>query len=257
MTAGRRILVTNDDGYRSEGLKALADAMAPLAEVWVVAPSAEQSAVSHALTLSRPLRVEELGERWFAVDGTPTDCVMLALGSILRESPPDLVVSGINLGANMGVDVHYSGTVSAAIEAVILGVPAISVSQQLDGRPPTFDGAEAPSRQLARWVLEHGIPPGTLLNVNVPLGAAGPIELTSLGTRRYSEDVVSTHDPRGQPIFWVGNGEPIWDAVPGTDFHAVGHGRISVTPLQLDLTDHDGLERLRREPPHWVGFTDG
>ncbi len=257
MTAGKRILVTNDDGYRSEGLRALVEAMTPLAEVWVVAPSVEQSAVSHALTLSRPLRVEEIGERSYAVDGTPTDCVTLALGSILRATPPDLVVSGINLGPNMGVDVHYSGTVSAAIEAVILGVPALAISQQLDGKAPTFDGAREPSRQLASWVLERGIPPGTLLNINVPLGTSGSIELTSLGTRRYSEYVVATHDPRGRPIFWVGNGEPIWDAVPGTDFYAVGHGRISVTPLQLDLTDHDALERLRRQPPDWVGFADG
>ncbi len=250
MAKQHRILVTNDDGYTSEGLQVLADALEVLAEVWVVAPNSEQSGVSHALTLDRPLRLERLGERRFAVDGTPTDCVTLGISSILEGRPPDLVVSGINFGGNMGVDVHYSGTVSAAFEGVILGFPALAVSQ-VRGEGLSFHLAARFARDLATWILEHGLPSETLLNVNVPVGTPRGVRLTRLGVRRYTEGVVEQVDPRGRQIFWIGGGEPIWESIRGTDFFEVGEGYISVTPLHLDMTQFDFLTELRELPLDW------
>ncbi len=246
-----RILVTNDDGYTSEGIQVLADTLESLGEVWVVAPNREQSAVSHALTLHRPLRIERLGRHRFAVDGTPTDCVTLAVGSLMADSPPDIVVSGINFGVNMGVDVHYSGTVSAAFEGVILGVPGIAVSQQV-GEGFSFHPAADFARRVAAWVLENGLPPSTLLNVNCPVGRPRGVRLTRLGNRRYTEGVIAAEDPRGRPIFWIGGGEPLWEAVPGTDFPTVHGGYISVTPLHLDMTASSFLSDLRLDPPPWA-----
>ncbi len=251
-----RILVTNDDGYIAEGLQVLADALEPLGEVWVVAPNREQSAVSHALTLDRPLRLNRLGERRVAVDGTPTDCVAVAVAHLLADRAADLVVSGINFGVNMGADVHYSGTVSAAFEGVILGVPAIAVSQAL-GQGFSFHPAARLAREIAAWVLEHGLPPDSLLNVNVPATAPRGVRLTRLGVRRYTEGVVEARDPRGRQIFWIGGGQPVWEPLPGTDFHEVAEGWVSVTPLHLDLTGFDLLDGLRREPPPWVGERPG
>lgn len=246
-----RILVTNDDGYSSEGIAALLDALEGLGELWMVAPDSEQSAVSHALTLDRPLRVRRIDDRRFIVNGTPTDCVTLGISSLLGDRPPDLVVSGINRGGNMGVDVHYSGTVSAAFEGVILGYPAIAVSQAV-GQGMVWDAAAASARELAAWVLEHGLPEATLLNVNVPLGRPRGLRLTRLGVRRYTEGVVAQRDPRGRRIYWIGGGEPVWEAIPGTDFHEVGEGFISVTPLHLDMTEHRVLERLRDLRPSFL-----
>ncbi len=251
MVGTRRILVTNDDGYASEGILVLADALEPLGEVWVVAPNREQSAVSHALTLDRPLRLQRLGERRFAVDGTPTDCVTLGVGALLADRLPDVVVSGINFGCNMGADVHYSGTVSAAFEGVILGVPAVAVSQAVE-EGFSFLHAGRVARDVAAWVLRHGLPADTLLNVNVPAGTPGGVRLTRLGVRRYTEGVVEQTDPRGRQVFWIGGGRPVWEEIPGTDFHELACGFVSVTPLGLDLTDHGCLERLRELRPAWA-----
>ena len=255
MVAKRRILLTNDDGYTSEGIQILADSLESLAEVWVVAPRTEQSAVSHSLTLDRPLRMERVGERRYAVDGTPTDCVALGVANLLGDAPPDLVVSGINSGANMGVDVHYSGTVAAAFEGVILGSPALAVSQ-VRGNGVGFETAAEVSRRLAEWILASGLPADTLLNVNVPPGAPRGIKLTRLGVRRYTEGIIEQVDPRGKQIFWIGGGEPVWEKIPGTDFHEVAAGFVSVTPLHLDMTDLGFLDRLRAARPAWIGSED-
>jgi 5'-nucleotidase len=256
MAGARRILLTNDDGYTSEGIQVLVESLETLAEVWVVAPRAEQSAVSHALTLDRPLHMERLGERRYAVDGTPTDCVALGVASLMADAAPDLVVSGINFGANMGVDVHYSGTVSAAFEGVILGCPALAVSQ-VRGEGFSFHTAAAVSRRLAEWILAAGLPGDTLLNVNVPPGTPRGVRLTRLGVRRYTEGIIEQVDPRGRQIFWIGGGEPIWEAIPGTDFHEVAAGYVSVTPLNLDMTDVRFLETLRAARPAWITTDPG
>jgi 5'-nucleotidase len=251
-----RILVTNDDGYTAEGISRVMAALEGLGEVWMVAPDGEQSAVSHALTLDRPLRVRRIADRRFAVNGTPTDCVTLGISNLLGDRPPDLVVSGINRGGNMGVDVHYSGTVSAAFEGVILGYPAIAVSQVV-GEGMSWDASAAVSRELAAWVLEHGLPRSTLLNANVPLGPPRGLRLTRLGVRRYTEGVVEQLDPRGRRIYWIGGGEPVWEAIPGTDFHEVGRGYISVTPLHLDMTDVQGLDDLKDLRPSFLDHPNG
>ncbi len=251
MAARPRVLLTNDDGYTSEGLQVLADALDGLAEVWVVAPNSEQSGASHALTLDRPLRIERLAERRYAVDGTPTDCVTLGISGVMRDRPPALVVSGINFGANMGVDVHYSGTVSAAFEGVILGFPALAVSQ-VRGEGMTFHLAARFAREVAGWIIDHGLPRDTLLNVNVPAGTPRGVRLTRLGVRRYTEDVTEQADPRGRRIFWIGGGELIWEAIEGTDFHEVASGYISVTPLHLDMTELSFLDELRGRNPGWL-----
>jgi 5'-nucleotidase len=247
-----RILVTNDDGYRSEGIQVLAEALEAIGETWSVAPDSEQSAVSHSLTLDRPLRVEKLGERRFAVNGTPTDCVAVAVMSLLKDRRPDLVVSGINFGVNMGADVHYSGTVAAAFEGLILGVPALAVSQQL-GNGMRFDRAAAFACELAEWCLAVGLPEDRLLNINVPVGEPRGVRLTRLGVREYTEGVIETRDPRDRTIYWIGGGEPVWEATPGTDFHELAEGFISVTPLCLDMTETSLLEQLAADQPEWMG----
>lgn len=232
------------------------DALEGLGELWMVAPEGEQSAVSHALTLDRPVRVRRVAENRFAVNGTPTDCVTLAISSLMQDRPPDLVVSGINRGGNMGVDVHYSGTVSAAFEGVILGYPAIAVSQVV-GKGMSWGAAAVLARELAEWVLEHGLPPSVLLNANVPLGPLRGLRLTRLGVRRYTEDVTEQRDPRGRKIYWIGGGEPVWEAIPGTDFHEVGEGYVSVTPLHLDMTELDVLEHLKDLKPSFLDHPNG
>lgn len=240
------LLLTNDDGYYSEGIQALADALESLGEVWIVAPDRENSAVSHALTLSRPLRLNRMADRRFIVDGTPTDCVTLGICQVLKGRTPDLVVSGVNFGANMGVDVHYSGTVSAAFEAVILGVKAIAVSQVL-GEPFSFVPAAHFARVLAARVLRNGLPEGTLLNVNFPPVPPKGVQFTRLGERCYTEGVVEDTDPRGRRCYWIGGGPPVWEDIPGTDFATVGAGYVSITPLHLDMTDRDLLARLEHD----------
>lgn len=240
------ILATNDDGVRSEGLRRLVRSLERLGEVYVVAPDREQSAASHSLTLHRPLRVEEVAPRFFAVDGTPTDCVNLAICGILPRRP-DLVVSGINCGANLGDDITYSGTVSAAIEATLLGVKAIAAS--LAASPP-YDFAAAAEfvGELAAYVLRTGLPPGTLLNVNIPAGDRTQLRefrLTKMGKRRYDDAVVEKIDPRGRKYYWIGGEELAFESEPGTDFAAISEGAISITPVHLDLTNYAALEQLK------------
>lgn len=234
------ILVTNDDGVHAAGLATLADALGELGEVWVIAPEREQSACGHALTLHRPLRAVPAGERRFAVNGTPSDCVNLAVLGFLPERPA-LVASGINHGANLGDDVTYSGTVSAAMEATLLGVPAIAVSL-LDGG--ALADAAAAARLVAMRVLVTGLPRKTLLNVNVPPQTPLGVRLTRLGHRVYSDKIVEQLDPRGRTHYWIGGGEPAWEGLDGTDMGAIHDGYVAVTPLHLDLTNHAALARL-------------
>ena len=239
------ILVSNDDGVHSQGIVALADALAALGEVVVVAPDRERSAVSHALTLHRPLRVEPIGPGRFAVDGTPTDCVNLAVNGILPRRPV-LVASGINNGANLGDDVTYSGTVSAAMEGTLLGIPSLAVS--LIGRPPFhFEAAAVFAARLATWVVERGLPADTLLNVNVPGDGvvAKGFALTRMGRRRYGDAIVEKVDPRGKKYYWIGGEELAFVEEEGTDFHAVNQGLISVTPIHLDLTNYKSFDALK------------
>ncbi|HEX9818258.1 MAG TPA: 5'/3'-nucleotidase SurE [Methylomirabilota bacterium] len=231
------ILVTNDDGVHAAGLGALAEALGPLGEVWVVAPEREQSACGHALTLHRPLRPHQWGERRFAVNGTPSDCVNLAVLGFLPERPV-LVASGVNHGSNLGDDVTYSGTVSAAMEATLLGVPSIAVSL-VDGGDMAAAGRVA--RLIAMRVLVEGLPAKTLLNVNVPREGPRGIRFTRLGHRVYSEKVVEQLDPRGRTHYWLGGGPAQWEALEGTDMGAVHEGFVAVTPVHLDLTNHRAL----------------
>jgi 5'-nucleotidase len=237
-----RILVTNDDGIFSEGIKLLAEALSALGEVWVVAPDREQSAMGHALTLSRPLRMQKVEERRYAVDGTPTDCVNLGILSLLKDHPPDLVASGINFGLNLGDDVTYSGTVSATFEGTLLGIPSVAFSQEV-AEGFAFAPAAAFARELCGLLLNGGldIPRDLLLNVNIPAGPIQGVSFTRLGRRVYKQSVIEKLDPRGRKYYWIA-GTPHWDRASGTDYEAVVGGSISVTPLHLDLTYYPGLE---------------
>jgi len=246
------ILLSNDDGIASDGIAALQDALASLDEIWVVAPDRDQSAVSHSLTLHRPLRIDAVGPRSFAVDGTPTDCVNLAINAILRARPC-LMIAGINRGANLGDDITYSGTVSAAMEATLLGVPAIAVS--VVGREPfNFTAAAQFTRELAETVLRDRLPPDTLLNVNVPNLQADHLRgyaLTRQGKRRYSDAIVEKVDPRGKKYYWIGGEQLDFIDGEGTDFSAVQQGLISITPLHLDLTNYTSLTQLQGLHLRW------
>jgi 5'-nucleotidase len=237
------ILVTNDDGIHARGLAVLAEALAEIGEVYVVAPDREQSAVGHALTLHRPLRVDRVAERRYAVNGTPSDCVNLAVLGLLPE-PPVLVASGINHGTNLGDDVTYSGTVSAAMEGTLLGVPSMAVSQADPEADGGFDVAGAVARAVAMRLLVEGLPAKTLLNVNVPRGEIKGIRLTRLGHRVYREKVIREVDPRGRPYYWIGAGPPEWAEDASADIAVVHDGYASVTPLHLDLTHHGALGRM-------------
>jgi 5'-nucleotidase len=235
-----RILVTNDDGIYSEGLRKLADACRELGHVTIVAPDREQSAASHALTLNRPLRLMEIGKDEWIVDGTPTDCVNLAVLKVMREARPDLIVSGINFGPNLGDDVTYSGTISAAFEGALLNVPSIAFSA-LVGPDFSFDRCAAFAGELARIALERHRDPRIVLNVNFPVGEFAGVRVAPLGRRIYSEGVIERHDPRGRKYYWIGGEPPIWHEAEGTDFHAIQQGYISITPLHLDLTHHASI----------------
>ncbi len=237
-----RILITNDDGVFSTGIKALAAELSTLAEVFVVAPDREQSATSHALTLHRPLRMQRLEERWYAVDGTPTDCVNLAILSLLENQPPDMVVSGINFGLNLGDDVTYSGTVSATFEGSLLGIPSVAFSQEV-AEGFSFERGAGFARLLVETLLAVPRRPGLLLNVNFPAGPFAGVRLTRLGRREYKQSIVEKLDPRGRKYFWIA-GTPEWEQAEGTDQHAISQGYVSLTPLHLDLTDYPALEEL-------------
>lgn len=240
------ILVTNDDGVRSPGLRALAECMQDIGDVFVVAPDRNRSAVGHALTLDLPLRAEEIKTGIFAVDGTPTDCVNLGIHGLLKKRP-DLVVSGINLGSNIGDDITYSGTVSAALEAALMGLPAFAVS--LDCRQFHGDDlatASTFSRHLAETIRKNGLPRGTFLNVNVPAGGCAGVSLTRQGKRRYGEAVVCNKDPRGRHYYWIGGSEVGFEDIPGTDCSALRDGMISVTPLHTNLTHEQSYVELQK-----------
>lgn len=244
------IMVTNDDGIHAPGIIALAAAMQELGRVTVVAPDRERSAAGHSLTLHAPLRVFELREGWFAVDGTPTDCVNMGIHSLL-DSPPDLVLSGINHGANLGDDITYSGTVAAAMEANLMGIPAIAVSLATFERQGHFDAAAQVALRVARQVLANGLPADTFLNINVPdspLDVLQPPLVTRQGTRSFVGKVIDKTDPRGRKYYWIGSEEPAFNDEPGTDFHALNRGHVSVTPLHLDLTNHDSIKILAGWP---------
>lgn len=241
------ILVTNDDGIHSPGLQVLAEALRVLGRVVVVAPDRERSAISHALTLHSPLRAIEHGTDAWAIDGTPTDCVNLGIHGLLRETP-DLVVSGINQGSNLGDDLTYSGTVAAAMEATLMGVPAMAVSLAADRfTAADFHWGAWWAARLAVTVRERGLPADTFLNINIPAGRPHGMRLTRQGKRRYADAVVRNTDPRGRTYYWIGAGELSFHDLEGTDVHAVERGWVSVTPLHLDLTNYAAFERLR----HW------
>jgi len=240
-----RFLLSNDDGYLAPGLAVLARALTPLGHLDVVAPERDRSGASNSLTLDRPLRVRRGDNGFHYVDGTPTDCVHLAITGLL-EHRPDMVIAGINRGANLGDDVLYSGTVAAAMEGRFLGVPAIAVSlTSHDGR--YFETAAEVVVRLVRRLQRDPLPADTILNVNVPdvpaEGVTG-LEATRLGHRHQAEPVVRATDPHGRPVYWVGAPGAEADAGPGTDFHAIRQQRVSITPLHVDLTRYTALDQI-------------
>ena len=241
----KRILVTNDDGIYSEGIKLLARALSEVGQVVVVAPDREQSATSHSLTMHVPLRARQVKPQWHAITGTPTDSVMLGTQALLSRRP-DIVFSGVNHGMNMGEDVLYSGTVSAAMEATIFGIPAVAVSYAGRADVEHMQGyREILGRLLKQIVERDGFPAETLLNVNlppIPPGEVKGVKVTRLGRRVFSDTIQRGHDPSGRPYYWIGGGSIEWNADEGTDFHAVSEGYVSVTPLHLDLTNHALLQ---------------
>lgn len=244
-----RILLSNDDGCHAEGLRYLAEALRGCASVTVVAPDRNRSGTSHSLTLDAPLRVRRDAPDLVCVDGTPTDCVHLAITGLLDQEP-DMVVSGINAGANLGDDVLYSGTVAAAIEGRFLGYPAIAISLVTEA-PQHYSTAARVACDLVQRLLTNPLPANTILNVNVPDVAwqeLQGVEATRLGHRHRSEPITKAIDPRGRPIYWVGPPGDAQDAGVGTDFDAVRRGFVSVTPLQIDLTQYTALEPLS----HWL-----
>jgi 5'-nucleotidase len=243
-----RILVTNDDGYLAGGLGILARAAAALGAVHVVAPDREQSATSHSLTLHYPLRVRLADGDVMVVDGTPTDCVVLAVGELLPERP-DFVLSGVNHGANLGDDVLYSGTVAAAMEATILGIPAVALSYTGKATDPLEPWEHTLAGLLRQLLLRADLPRETLFNVNlpaVPPDRIAGVKITSLGRREYVGSLTRAADPNGREYFWIGGGESRWSGSADSDFRAVHDGYISVTPLHLDLTNYGLLEEIGR-----------
>jgi 5'-nucleotidase len=243
-----RILLSNDDGVLAYGLDALREALRGTDEVFVVAPEREQSGASRSLTLDRPLRVRRMGERVYSIDGTPTDCVLLAVRGIpdMVQVQPDLIVSGINHGPNLGDDVTYSGTVAAAAEGSLMGIPSLAVSLA-SWEHTHFEAAARVARIIVDQLRERPIPPGTLLNVNVPdlpFASLRGTRVTCLGRRVYPDVIVAELDPRGKPCYWIGGDKPTWLPGEGTDFEAVEAGFVSITPLHLDLTDHSLLRQV-------------
>ena len=239
-----RILVTNDDGVRSEGIHALGRALERLGEVTIVAPHLEASAIGHALTLRRPLRFERLDARVYEVDGTPTDCVNIAIAKILGARP-DLVASGINRGYNLGDDVTYSGTVAGALEGALLGIPSLAVSLERTADPFDFGPAAAAAAHVAEAVLRHGLPSRTFININVPPGRPKGFRLTVQARRNHVTVVDERIDPRGKAYYWIEEGQNNWEPHDRSDYQAVNDGYVSVTPLQPDLTDHAAFAAIR------------
>ncbi len=241
------ILVTNDDGVSSEGIHVLADAMKPLGEVLVVAPLQEASAIGHALTLRRPLRIETVRDGVYAVDGTPTDCVNLATAILLKGVLPDLVVSGINKGWNLGDDITYSGTVSGALEGALLGAPGIAVSLARTREAYDFAPSAEAAAAVAETVLRHGIAPRTFININVPKGRPKGLRVTTQAKRNHVTKIDARTDPRGNAYYWIEEALDEYHPDGGrSDYEAVREGYVSVTPLQPDLTDYSALDTFRR-----------
>ena len=237
------ILISNDDGYQAPGIRALAETLSAIARVTVVAPDRDRSGASNSLTLDSPIRARRMEDGVTCVDGTPTDCVHLAITGLL-DTEPDMVIAGINAGANLGDDVLYSGTVAAAMEGRFLGLPAIAVSLASE-KPRHYDTAAGVALDLVKRLQSDTLPADTILNVNVPDVPAdrlGSMQATRLGHRHKSEPVIPMEDPRGRPVYWVGPAGLEQDAGPGTDFHAVRTGHVSVTPLDVDLTRYTALE---------------
>jgi 5'-nucleotidase len=239
-------LITNDDGIQSPGLDALVQTLRQMAECMVIAPDRDNSAVSHSLTMNRPLRVTRLEEGLYTLDGTPTDCVAIGLKKIIKRKP-DLLISGINPGPNLGDDISYSGTVSAAVEGTMYGIPSLAVS--LAGEAPyDFTRAAEVAAQLAGMILKQGLPKDTLLNANVPAAAViKGMKVTRQGRRLWDNAIQETRDPWGRKHYWIGGGTPSPDSGEDTDVYAVANGYISVTPIHLDLTNHQGVEHLKKD----------
>jgi 5'-nucleotidase len=242
------ILVTNDDGIHSPGLIALYEAMKTVGEPVIIAPDRDNSAVSHSLTMNRPLRVKKISDDFFSVDGTPTDCVILGVEKLLGEKPA-LLVSGINPGGNLCEDISYSGTVSAAIEGTMLGINSLSFS--MPGEEPFFfESAASVAKDFAQKVLRKGLPEDTLLNINIPnLPSVQdlPVRYTRQGKRTYADVVKETDDPWGRKHYWIGGGTPTWDHKEDTDSKQVYDGNISVTPIHLDLTNYEALKYFTKQ----------
>lgn len=241
-----RILITNDDGYHSDGIIALEQALSDLGEIYIVAPASEQSGASHSLTLSRPLRIRQIDGRHWTVDGTPTDCVTLALNQILGNGErPTICVSGINHGANLGDDATYSGTVAGALESTILGVPGLAFSLAT-ASSHDFTESMKIARQITERALAQGLPDWTLLNVNIPKGTPRGVRVTKQGFKEARPVINELIDPRGKPYYWIGEVREGFRAEGGTDFEAIDEGYVSVTPMRSDLTNHAAIELLEK-----------
>ena len=238
-----RILVTNDDGYRSEGIHALAKALSNVGDVTIVAPVLEASAIGHALTLRHPLRLESIDDRVFAVDGTPTDCVNVAVAHVFNGLP-DLVVSGINKGWNLGDDVTYSGTVAGALEGALLGIPSIAASLRHTRGNYDFTHAARAAAVIAEAILQRPLPARTFLNINVPKGPPKGYRVTVQAKRNHITSVAERHDPKGRPYYWIEEGQNDWQPHDRSDYQAVRDGYVSITPLHPDLTAHHALEAV-------------
>jgi 5'-nucleotidase len=242
------ILVTNDDGVHSPGIAALYKSMKQLGDAYIVAPDRERSAAGHSLTLHRPLKAEEISEHIYSVNGTPTDCVTIGINKLLPEKPA-LVVSGINKGSNLGDDITYSGTVSAAIEGTIFGIPSIAFSL-INSKHYLFETASFFALKIASVVLEYSLPYDTLLNVNIPNVAKGDIQglkFTRQGKRIYDGSIQETFNPVGEKHYWIGGGRPFWEHGEDTDIEAVRSNYISITPVHLDLTNYDALISIKKQ----------
>ena len=242
-----RILVTNDDGYRSEGIHALAKALGNVGDVTIVAPVLEASAIGHALTLRHPLRLESIDDRVFAVDGTPTDCVNVAVAHVFNGLP-DLVVSGINKGWNLGDDVTYSGTVAGALEGALLGIPSIAASLRHTRGNYDFTHAARAAAVIAEAILQRPLPARTFLNINVPKGPPKGYRVTVQAKRNHITSVAERHDPKGRPYYWIEEGQNDWQPHDRSDYQAVRDGYVSITPLHPDLTAHHALEAVEALP---------
>ncbi len=249
--AKARVLISNDDGIDAPGIKLLEKIVRPLAaEVWVVAPETEQSGAAHSLTLHHPLRIRKASKWRYAVDGTPTDCVLLGINELMKDYRPDIVLSGINRGGNIGEDVTYSGTVAAAMEATLLGLPAIAISLVIEsGGTPKWETARHWIPEMLQRLMANPWPPNVLINVNIPDVVAGEVtgmEVCRQGRRKIGSELTSRRDPRGRAYYWIGPQREEDRYQKGTDLRAVNHGAISVTPLFMDLTHKPTLTALRR-----------